>query len=272
MFSEGSDYVIGAGAELAWSSPWEHWQIALGRFHETESDLTEGRLQLQWQDRYEKQFNQNSLGFDTTATDYLYGDHESQRIGSISGWWRYNFGPGSLKWNLENIWRAGTTPFEFDYEDEYSFYTGLGFDWQGAVCHSNFSIRYDVQDSEWRTANGLLETPLWGWTGSLTANYDLETDYDDSDLVYLFLLFSPAKNFVVDQSFNYQFGTLDTDLEWKMNFASGDGFRMKFSYDWEDRELDNLLFEYLVFGVGKFTLTYDLDKPKVMLVYTWDKK
>jgi hypothetical protein len=272
MFSEGSNYVIGEGAELAWSSPKEQWQIAYGQFHETKSDLTEDRLQLQWQDQRKKQFNQNSLGLDTKVTDYLYGNNENQQIGSLSGWWRYDFGPGSLKWNLENIWRGGTTPFEFDYEDEHSFYTGVVFDWQGLVCHSNFSIDYDLQDFEWRTVHGLLETPFWGWHDSLTANYNLETDYGDSDLVYLLLFTSPTQNFVVDQSFNHQFATLDTDLEWKLNFVSGDGLRMKFAYDCEDQELDDLLFEYRVVGVGKFTLTYDLDKPKVMLVYTWDKK
>jgi hypothetical protein len=65
---------------------------------------------------------------------------------------------------------------------------------------------------------------------------------------------------------------LDTDLEWKLGFASRDGLRMKFAYDWDDRELDSMLFEYRVVGVGKYTLTYDLDKPKVMLVYSWDRQ
>jgi hypothetical protein len=153
-----------------------------------------------------------NVGFDTTVTDYLYGNRESQQVGSLTGWWRFNFGSGSLKWNLKNIWR-----------------------------------------------------------GSLTANYDLEADYGDFDLVYLLLLTSPRQNFTVDQTFNYKLGTLDTDLEWRWSFRSGDGLRMKFSYDCEDRELDNLLLEYLVAGGGKFTLTYDLDKPKVMLVYKLGK-
>jgi hypothetical protein len=273
MFSEGSHYVIGEGAELAWNSLQKHWLVAYGQFHETDSDLTEDRIQLQWQGQRERAFNERiSVGFDTMATDYLYGNRESQQVGSLTGWWRYSFGPGSLKWNLKNIWRAGLTPFQFDYEDEHSFYTGTAFDWQGESCHSNFSIEYDLQDSEWRTAHGLLEAPLGGWRGSLTANYDLEADYDDSDLVYLLLLTSPQQNFTVDQTFNYKLGALDTDWEWQWNFISGDGFRMKFSYDCEDRELDNLLLEYQVAGGGKFTLTYDLDKPKVMLVYQWGQK
>jgi hypothetical protein len=68
---------------------------------------------------------------------------------------------------------------------------------------------------------------------------------------------------------NHKFENLDTDLEWKIPFISGDEFKVKFSYDWEDCELDNLLLRYNVIDIGTFTLTYDLDKPKVMLVYSW---
>jgi hypothetical protein len=81
---------------------------------------------------------------------------------------------------------------------------------------------------------------------------------------------SPAKNFTVGQSLNHRFGSLNTDLEWRTPFVSGDEFRVKSSYDWKDKGLDSLSLRYGAAGDGVFALTYDFGKPKVMLTYTWD--
>ncbi|MGI6035945.1 MAG: hypothetical protein ACOYCE_09105 [Limnochordia bacterium] len=267
-YAFGSSSLVGEGFELLWTPPWDFLRIGTGQFHETNTDVTDWRHRVRVQKELTHQVGQTLFGLGGGIEGFFYGGGDRREEIAVTGRIRQSWTNGYGEIGVKRIQRSGTTPFEFDLEDELDYLGHIILNQKVGRIESNLRVNYDILDEEWKRARGTVDIALTdSLSGTFIADYDLDEEPElDQSTFMTQIRYHNGMDIRAGADFNYVFDPLTLFARCSLPIAD-DRLGVEVSYDWEESQLESIKGTYDFDGSRRISLEYNPVRPKIMLGY-----